>query len=182
MCFGQDSGVEKSINGVQIRGYLGQRELFGFSAFNESRLSRSLTLRVEIGIDARRFKPDSIINVDEFDLLFTPSVLFEPRWYFSLNQRNAKGKSTTGNSGSFLSLRTYYRPSVFSLPASDLKSYVDQASLIPSLGLKRSITKNLYFESDIGFGYRYRFVDDREVSGYNGEAILIVNVSFTYSF
>ena len=99
-CNAQNPSVEKSVFGIQT-GFL------GFWGHNESRLSNTIALRSELGLDAG-------ILITDFEgrsgFLLAPVLTLEPRFYYNLNKRISKSKDITNNSGSFISLKTSYHP------------------------------------------------------------------------
>jgi hypothetical protein len=77
----QDTSVEKSIFGIQT----------GFSGIwinNESRLSNSLALRSEIGIENDFAVGDHYSGAG---FILQPVLTIEPRYYYNLEKRNADG-------------------------------------------------------------------------------------------
>lgn len=101
----QETSVEKSIFGLQIG-------TFGVYGYNESRLSDEVTLRTELGFDAGLLLERGDRGSD---LIFTPNITLEPRWYYNLDKRQSKGYQTDANSGNFLSLKVIYNPDWFVL-------------------------------------------------------------------
>ena len=91
----QDASVEKSTFGIQT-GFL------GVWAHNESKLSNSIALRSELGLDAAIFEGNF---VSKKGFIMVPALTLEPRWYYNLNKRVSKNRRIDGNSGNFLSIK-----------------------------------------------------------------------------
>jgi hypothetical protein len=147
MAKSQEASVEKSTYGIQT-GY------FGIWAHNESRIANYIALRTEIGFDGAIWGGSFY---DHTRFLFGPVITLEPRWYYSLNKREAKGKKIKGNSGNFLSLNTNYHPDWFNISNDANASVISDVSIIPTWGLKRNMGKHITFEAGFGYGYRYSF-------------------------
>src|SRR5215218_1139329 len=99
----QDVSVEKTVFGIQT-GFL------GLWVHNESKLTKALTLRSELGFDSGIWGGDFY---DKTGFLMTPVLTLEPRFYYNLNKRDSKSKVITNNSGNFISLKTSYHPDWF---------------------------------------------------------------------
>jgi hypothetical protein len=140
----QDTSVEKSIFGIQT----------GFSGIwinNESRLSNSLALRSEIGIENDFAVGDHYSGAG---FILQPVLTIEPRYYYNLEKRNADGKKISKNSGNYLSLKTSYHPDWFVINLDDYITKTADLSIIPTWGMKRQIGNNFTYETGIGLGYR----------------------------
>jgi hypothetical protein len=71
---------------------------------NESKLSNSIALRSEIGIE-HDFTLGS--HYDGAGFILQPVLTVEPRYYYNLEKRNTQGKKT-GNSGNYLHQTSYH--------------------------------------------------------------------------
>lgn len=142
----QETNVEKSIYGAQIG-------VLGFYGYNESRLSNTIALRTELGLDGGVYISKSFGN----DFIFTPVITLEPRWYYNLEKRASKSKSIRRNSGNFLSLKVSYHPDLFVISSRRNTFVPNQISIIPTWGIRRNLGKKLNFETGIGIGYRRIF-------------------------
>ena len=78
----KDVSVEKSINGIQIG-------VLGIWLHNETKLTRKLALRSEIGLDAGIF--DGTLYT-KTGYIFAPIITLEPKWYYNLLKRASKSK------------------------------------------------------------------------------------------
>ena len=152
-CNAQNANVEKSVFGIQT-GFL------GIWIHNESRLSNTIALRSELGLDAG-------IMFTDFEgrsgFLLAPVLTLEPRFYYNLNKRNSKSKDITNNSGNFISVKTSYHPDWFVI--SDITDHItSDISFIPTWGIRRNIGIHFNYETGVGIGYRF-FSNGSEVVG-----------------
>ena len=143
-CNAQNANVEKSVFGIQT-GFL------GIWIHNESRLSNTIALRSELGLDAG-------IMFTDFEgrsgFLLAPVLTLEPRFYYNLNKRNSKSKDITNNSGNFISLKTSYHPDWFVI--SDITDHItSDISFIPTWGIRRNIGIHFNYETGVGIGLRF---------------------------
>ncbi|TDW48935.1 hypothetical protein EV144_103455 [Flavobacterium sp. 270] len=153
----QEGSVEKSMFSVQT----------GFAGLwlsNELRLSNSIALRSEIGIEYDFAVGD---HYDEAGFILQPVITVEPRYYYNLEKRNANGKKTAHNSGNYLSLRTSYHPDWFVINLDDDITKTADLSIIPTWGMKRSIGNHFTYEAGAGLGLRFVFL---KANSYNGNA------------
>lgn len=160
--------VEKSLFGIQTG-------LLGIWVNNESKLSKEISLRSEIGLDAGVFGGE-INNGTGF--ILAPVVTLEPRWYYNLEIRNNKGKNIKNNSGNFFTPRISYNPDWFVISNKENISAISQISVIPKWGIKRTYN-HLTFETGIGFGYRFYL---EKFANKNGDATLDLHLRIGYTF
>ena len=143
-CNAQNARVERSVFGIQT-GFL------GIWAHNESKLSNTIALRSEIGLDA------GILFTDfegRSGFLLAPVLTLEPRFYYNLNKRNSKSKDISSNSGNFISLKTSYHPDWFVI--SDITKHItSDISFIPTWGIRRNIGTHFNYETGAGIGIRF---------------------------
>ena len=160
LCDAQNASVEKSVFGIQT-GFL------GIWIHNESKLSNTIALRSEIGLDA------GILFTDfegRSGFLLAPVLTLEPRFYYNLNKRNSKLKDISNNSGTFISLKTSYHPDWFVI--SDITDHItSDISFIPTWGIRRNIGVHFNYEAGVGIGYNYIFT-----KAYNNESEAEVNL------
>jgi len=158
--------VEKSIYGIQTG-------ILGVWGYNESKLTNSIALRSEIGLDAG-FSGGSNINTV---FVLTPTITAEPRFYYNLKKRSKKGKSIFKNSGNFLSLKFFYVPNLFVISNLRNVSARKSLSIIPEWGIKRTIGKHFTYELGLGIGYYI----DLEDSWFNATtADLHLRIGYTF--
>ncbi len=140
----QIDSVEKTFFGFQT----------GFTGFwlnNETKLTNTIAIRSEIGIE-NDFAVGDHYNGTGF--ILQPVLNVEPRYYYNLEKRNSKGKKTSKNSGNYLSIKTSYHPDWFVINLDDDITKIADLSIIPTWGLKRQIGNHFNFETGIGLGYR----------------------------
>ncbi|ARN77888.1 hypothetical protein BST97_07660 [Nonlabens spongiae] len=146
---GSIASVEQSIYGVQT-GFLGAW------VHNESRLSNSIALRSEVGLDAT-FGYNSFLG-DYFKMV--PVLTLEPRWYYNLERRLRKSKRIDNNAGNFIALKTSLRPDLFEIGSNDNIRIIPDFQLIPTYGLRRNIGQHFNYEVGFGIGY-IRYFEER---------------------
>lgn len=164
--------VEKSIFGIQT-GFL------GIWANNELRLSNTIALRSEVGLDAGLWGGSFY---DKTGFLLAPVITAEPRLYYNLKKRTSKGKSIAGNSGNFVSLKTGFHPNWFVISNHDNLRVVSDISIIPSWGIRRHIGAHFNYEAGAGLGYRYIFAKNAGYASNESEAAVNLNLRIGYSF
>jgi hypothetical protein len=154
----QEVGVEKSIFGIQT----------GFGAHtgiwfnNESKLSNSIALRSEIGLEKDFTVGD---HYDGAGFILQPVLTVEPRYYYNLEKRNSKGKKTANNSGNYISIKTSYHPDWFVINLADNVTKTADLAIVPTWGLKRQIGNHFTYETAVGFGYRVVYLKENSVNG-----------------
>ena len=142
----KEVSVEKSIFGLQAG-------LFGIWGYNEAKLSNSISLRTELGLNMGIWGGTSYSKTGY--VLF-PTVSVEPRYYYNLQRRTKLNKKIINNSGNFFSLKTNYTPNLFTV--SNYNSYVhNHITVIPKWGLRRSFAEKFEYELSVGVGYIYDF-------------------------
>ncbi len=146
----QNTSVEKSIWGIQT-GFL------GIWINNELKLSESIALRSEIGLDLDVFDSDF---GDIKTYLSYPVITIEPRWYYNFKKRVKKTKRTDGNSANFISIKTSYHPDWFVISHYENVSIISDLSIVPTWGIRRNVAKHFNYETGIGIGYRYTFLSN----------------------
>ncbi|MBN2637676.1 MAG: hypothetical protein JXR65_01160 [Bacteroidales bacterium] len=116
--FAQTASGEKSVFGIQTG-------FFGIWGYNEARLSNTVVLRSEAGLDAGIWGGS---YYSKTGIAFIPTFNIGSRWYYNLKKRAEKGKRTDGNSGNFLSLKAMFHPNLFVI--SNYKDLKVQSKLI----------------------------------------------------
>lgn len=167
----QDLSVEKSVFGAQIG-------LLGIWVHNEFRMSDELAFRSELGLDSGIWYED---NNDDFGFVLAPVIAVEPRWYYNMKKREAKGKRLDGNGFNFLSLRITYHPDWFVISSEDV-NFVSDISFIPSWGIRRNLGKHFNFETGAGIGYRYVFSQDSGFTDDYDEIVVSLTFKIGYKF
>ena len=168
----QTASVEQSVYGIQTG-------FFGAWVHNESKLTNSIALRGEIGLDAGYWDND-FYDISGF--LLTPVITLEPRWYYNLNKRLEKSRRIDGNSGNFISLKTSYHPDWFVISNEEDISIVSNISIIPTWGIRRSIGDHFNFETGLGVGYVYHFGKAAGYSENDSEIAVNLHLRIGYRF
>ena len=160
----QTVGVEKTFFSIQTG-------LAGIWINNETKLSNSIALRSEIGIEHDFFVGD---QYDGAGFILQPVLTLEPRYYYNLEKRKSRGKKTSKNSGNYLSLKTSYHPDWFVLNLDENITKTADLSIIPTWGIKRQIGSNFTYETGLGLGYRIVYL---KPNYYNGSSQNVDDVS-----
>ena len=168
----QTASVEKSTYGIQT-GFL------GIWAHNESKLTNSIALRTEIGLDGGIWGGD-FYNTTEFSLI--PVITLEPRLYYNLNKRIKKSRRIEGNSGNFVALKLSYHPDWFVISNADNRSIISDLSIIPTWGIRRTIGNHFTYETGVGVGYKYYFAKQAGFRENESEASLNLRLRIGYQF
>jgi len=168
----QTASVEQSVWGIQT-GFLGAW------VHNESRLSNSIALRGELGLDTGI--RDGIFY-DETQYVFAPVLTLEPRWYYNLNKRLEKDKRIDGNSGNFISLKTSYHPDWFLISNVDNLRIVSDLSIVPTWGIRRNIGNHFNYEAGLGIGYVHYFAKNAGYSENDSEVAVNLHLRIGYRF
>lgn len=162
----QDTGVEKSMFSLQA-GFLGAW------INNEVRLSNEISLKSEFGLDVGlRGCSDC-----ETQCALAPVLTLEPKWYYNIEKRSAKGKIIKNNSANFVSLGFTYYPDWFVISNATNANVENQITIIPKWGIKRAISNsNFNYELGIGIGKRYYFDADE----WETAADLLIRIGYTF--
>lgn len=169
----QNASVEQSTFGIQT-GFL------GIWVHNESKLSNSIALRSEIGLDTGIFGR-SLNDISGY--LLVPTLTLEPRWYYNLNKRQEKSKRIDGNSGNFISIKTTYRPDWFTISNTNNVNFLADISIVPTWGIRRHIGNHFTYETGIGVGYIKYFKDENFKSIYETSDIAVnLHIRLGYRF
>ncbi|MBP9792495.1 MAG: hypothetical protein KBC56_00685 [Flavobacterium sp.] len=153
-----------------------QTGVFGFWVNNEFRLSNSIALRAEFGLDTGLFGGDSY---DKTGFLLIPTLNIEPRWYYNIAKRANNSKSIKNNSANFITPVISYHPDWFVISNYQNINTVSQISIIPKWGMRRNIGQsNFNYELGAGLGYRAVFFDTKTVN----EAALDLHMRIGYNF
>ncbi len=135
--------VEDKIIGVQTG-------LFGFWGHYETKLTSSIALRGEFGLDLGLRK--GIFTNDKLEFALIPNFVLEPRWYYSLERRVRKNRPIHDNTGFFLGLKTRYYPDWFVFSSVKNISVIESLDFIPKIGYRKVWNNHLSFESGFGIG------------------------------
>ena len=144
----QEVSVEKSTFGLQTG-------ILGVWVHHEAKLSNTIVLRTELGLDSEIFDSSSR---DQTGFLLTPVITLEPKYYYNLKKRFEKSRKIDGNSGNFISLHSSYHPAWFTLSNTENVEVIRDITLIPTWGIRRNIGNHFTYEAGFGIGYRYIFL------------------------
>lgn len=167
----QDASVDRSLTGIQT----------GFSGIwghKEYRLLNEGALRAEIGFDAGFFGG---MFYEKMGYVLVPILNIEPRWYYNLEKRSAKGKNTLKNGANFLTLKFSYHPDWFVISNYN-RSIADQITIVPKWAIRRTIARHFTYEAGIGLGYRHVFLKQYGYAENEGEAALDLHLRIGYTF
>lgn len=141
----QDSvSVEKSLIGVSA-------SPFGGLFFNyEAKLSREWTLLSNVGI---YYDYDKGSSPNSKGYSIGPLLGLEPRWYYNLDRRTRLAKNTKFNTGNYWSLDINYYPKVVLATNQSYYGFSNAVYFLPSYGIRRTISKHLYFDGSLFTGY-----------------------------
>ncbi|MDR1720639.1 MAG: hypothetical protein LBR67_11075 [Dysgonamonadaceae bacterium] len=133
-----------------------QAGIFGVWINNESRLDDAFAIRSEIAFTGGY----SYTSYSGFDSDFegesyaiVPLITAEPRWYYNIGRRAAKGKNTARNAADFLAIRTTIAPGL--MLVSKNAAVYKSLSVIPVWGIRRNLSCHFNFELSGGLGYIY---------------------------
>jgi len=162
----QTPSVEKSIFSIQT-GFL------GFWASNESSLSRTFTIKSEIGFQSEisYYSWMGSNSGGTTNVAFIPEINIEPRWYYNLDKRESMSKPTSKNSGNFITVRTAYIPNWGVISNREGIDRFNQICLIPKWGIRRNFGKYFNFETGAGAGVGYIL---KKTSGYDKNELAFV--------
>ena len=166
------ASVEKSLFGVQTG-------LLGIWVYNELRISNTIALRSELGLEtAVATREDSN---DSYTFL-TPEITLEPRLYYNLNKRKSKGKNISENSANYFSLRSSYYPDSFTIGNTGGYNFVPELNIVPCWGMKRNLGDHFNYELGGGVGYRKVFETASETNSNNADVVMHIHARIGYKF
>jgi hypothetical protein len=140
----------------------------------EHPLARRATVTGRVGVDAGAAWGYNLFDGDFFVWAIAPSIDIEPRFYYGLDRRAARGRGTAGNAGSFLALQMKNIMPFGYISDSDLR-IVGASSFTPMWGLRRVWGGHWLFEFTAGASLAWGWE-----GGYLGSPHLCVR--FGYSF
>ena len=178
----QNVSVEKTFFGIQT----------GFAGIwlnNETKLTKTIALRSEIGIENDFAVGDHYSGTG---FILQPVINIEPRYYYNLEKRNSNGKKISKNSGNYLSIKTSYHPDWFVINLDENVTKIADLLIIPTWGIKRQIGNHFNFETGIGLGYRivylkpyYRNINSQNVDDFasnRNQYIPYIHLRVGYTF
>ncbi len=168
----QDISVEKSTYGIQVG-------FFGVYGHNESRLSNTIALRSELGLDAAIYS-NNFAGSRKFVLV--PALTLAPRWYYNLKKRVSKSRRIDGNSGNFIAIKTSYHPDIVIGHLDDNVNFISDISIIPTWGIRRHIGQHFTYETGIGMGFIHFFEEDNVYLSSTSGLALNLHLRIGYRF
>jgi hypothetical protein len=166
----QSASVEKMVFGIQT-GFA------GIWVHGEFRLSNKFALRTEIGLDLGIWENN---YTNESGLAFAPVITLEPRFYYNLKKRLAKGKRIDGNSGNFIALKTSYNSDLFFIGTSEDIHLEADFMIIPTWGIRRNISQHFNYEA--GFGLGYIHYKEEYYNANNSDVAVNIHARIGYKF
>ncbi|MDR1746602.1 MAG: hypothetical protein LBR49_04955 [Tannerella sp.] len=152
--FAQGATVEESIWSVQAGA-------FGVWVNNETRLSNVCTMRSEIELTGMYWNWYVAGVADLTSYAVFPLFRAEPRWYYNLQRRAAKGKNTIYNAADFFAVKTTVNPGLVLI--SKNVTVEPAFSIIPAWGFRRNFGRYFNFELSGGIGYVYTRSDGSDL-------------------
>ncbi|AWW29299.1 hypothetical protein DN752_03600 [Echinicola strongylocentroti] len=166
----QTASVERSIYGVQAG-------LVGFWGYNESRLSNTIALRTEVGLNGGIWQND-LYNTS--GIILFPELSLEPRWYYNIRKRTRRLKRTAMNSANFVTLKAFHHPDWFTVGAGSGVTVIPDIGLVPMWGIRRNVGSQFNFEAGIGIGYQYLLYKSAGYTENSGDTIGFISLRFGY--
>lgn len=151
--YAQNSGVEKSITGLQIG-------ILGTSIYNEYKLTNRIALRSDVGL----ILGFSLGSRSPKSYNLVPYIGVQPKYYFNIKERGEKEKNIKNNSANYFSLQLDYLPNLFIISNKKNQSIENQIHMIPTFGIRRNFAENFNYEFKVGFGIAYS-LDNETTSG-----------------
>ncbi len=153
---GYSQNVEKSVTGVQFG-------LFGLELYNESRIGEKLALRSQLALNPIAFWGGDFYRKSGYAI--APSISLQPKYYYNINKRSAKGKNIKNNGANYISIQTLYFPKWFAISNYDNVTVANQIYFIPTFGIRRNFGGNFNYEFKVGYGYGFSFGEKINSSG-----------------
>ncbi|MCF8366188.1 MAG: DUF3575 domain-containing protein [Bacteroidales bacterium] len=132
---------------------------------------------------ACKFQYSKASSFDFNSFSVSPNVLIEGRYYYNLNRRILMGKTGNGLSANYISLGATYQGEYYNHLSNGCRSKEGSSlfGIMAGTGIQRLISKHLYLDLNIGFGYGIEYYHH----GYSGtqsnqtrSAIPIFNLGF----
>lgn len=151
------STVEKNLFSVQLG-------LGNFSFQNETQLFSKVALRSELGLalGVSVLKSDNPAVENKTTTIVAPYITAEPRWYYNIDDRSKRGKTTKGNSANYISLQTRYRANSSPIIHNGEFDIVSDVSIIPKVGIRRTFSTFINYEFSIGTGYQHNIFNSSD--------------------
>lgn len=143
------SGFAQSNTTVEKSIWNAQTGILGLYVYNEYRLADKFALRSEIGLDG-----GFSTNGDDTKWGLLPAINLEPRYYYNIAKRAAKGRNTSGNASNFVTVLVKYSPDWFIISNKENVISENLIGIVPKWGIRRNIGQSKFnYEAGIGIGY-----------------------------
>lgn len=163
--------VEKSVWNVQTG-------FFGVFVNNEYRLGDALALRTELGLDL-----GVAANLYETKWGLIPTINVEPRYYYNIAKRAAKGKNTSGNASNFVTVLVKYNADWFLISNDNNIITENRIAVIPKWALRRNIGQSKFnYEAGMGIGYYSYIGSDRRYYDHPESVAVDAHLRIGYRF
>ncbi len=139
-----------------------QSNFLGNYAYYEVKLSPSTSLRSELALTGGVW---TFSRLRPLTYMVTSAVNLEPRWYYNLQKRTAKGKSIANNYANYFSLQMGFQPDFMVLGnvTSEDSVIVPYATYVfPTWGMRRRVSTHFNVEFGARLGYIYAFSDKKD--------------------
>lgn len=157
-----------------------QTGLLGAWVNAEWRLSATVGLRAEAGLDAALFGGDLY---DESGYLLAPGFALEPRYHYNLRKRAEDGKNTLGNSANTIGIKTTYHPDWFVISDDSRRRLMEQLTIIPKWTMRRHIKDtHIHYELGAGIGTRIYFAKQYGYPSNKTEGAVDIHLRIGYTF
>jgi hypothetical protein len=148
--------------------------------YQEHKLTPSIAIRGEAGFTNAFFSSGGATRENTSDFFTLLNFSAEPKWYYNLKKRSAKGKSTAFNAGNYIGLRTSYSPKWVVLSSMN-KNLIDAdhtITIVPTFGMRRNLGKLFDFELGLGVGYGFYF--DGSENYFDNSLFIIPHLRFGF--
>lgn len=172
------SGFAQSKATVEQSVWNAQTGLLGVFVNNEYRLADKFALRTELGLDG-----GFATNGNDTKWGLIPTINIEPRYYYNIAKRAAKGRNTSGNASNFITVLVKYNPDWFIISNEENVLTENMIAIIPKWGIRRNIGQSKFnYEAGIGIGYYSYFGSDREHYKYPEGVAVDMHLRVGYRF
>lgn len=133
------------------------------------------TFSSSLGVGYGGGYPDLTMSGNGFIYIISPFLDLQEKWFYNLNKRNQKNRTTSKNSGNFISIRLMTRGNSI---AENVKRTTDfDFALGPTWGIQRMYGKKLHLLFDAGPQYYF----DTNRKGNFWPIMLQLNVGFDFN-
>tara|TARA_R110002049_G_scaffold227128_2_gene399229 strand:- start:507 stop:1088 length:582 start_codon:yes stop_codon:yes gene_type:complete len=111
------------------------------------------TFSAGLGVGFGGGYPDLTFSSSGFIYIISPFLDIQEKWFYNLNKRNGKNRTTENNSGNFVSLRFITRGSSIAENVNRTSDF--DFAIGPTWGIQRKYGKNIHLLFDIGPQYYF---------------------------